>query len=789
MFLKLPKSQFKNGNIFPKEVPRTKNIPFQYGFEVSEKCTLTDLFDFTSEMESSTWYVMPPICGFSQTNESTIFEHASENLWNCQEQDSGLEQSTAFSSDALPIEHLKESTSGFLHDYEAAHDRINRIDSYFKPSETFSKQQTNQNSLNANQSETVLGCELVCQSENGYFTASQYLAQNETSTHENVSDDLPNRRQKTPYSCSCSPYKTVNELETLPLLNSDMKKSQLTRSIAIFNKVCMPEVHDVSPKFAFKNFTQREIDSLSDTGTFFFSCCQNVNVTDELNENGEIDISSILPEKIYQNSSTCVDYHDKQQDTLLFSTLPYTRYFVNWARVSTSLDYKRIKLTQVETQVLPGPLFVNKDLPELREPPAHSSFLATTPITTINFSNPRIRLSYHHDFDQIANFESSVTEDESSSQFCSGPSKLIAVETTEIKNEVLLEMLDPQHWVHDYRPKSSTTPRIRSHRVSNLHIKGDQGFTRVRSIPITHDCTGDTNDVNITNEKSNSSLNPADFWSVSLDLSTDRTIRDLPKTLLSPQNNNHPRSQMLSASIQLPCKSSTDFEPSPIVQNPKSKNKYVTKWLARNEKDFGKLNCLKPKRGPNFSKEKEEKSFNERRKDLRRLSSDPAAESSDSKTAIKTSRTSTILLKKRSPSLAAEKPIDVPLLSLPKKETLSSKTRFEAIQENDGDLVRTCLNGIKGMVQTRSGNALLVKIFDQTLLENVYQFRERTLSSYQVTKVLARFDPTYNNLTVKSKQKLVRCLMPEPSSRIDSKTLLKRLNGDFNTPSSAKHTK
>ena len=94
---------------------------------------------------------------------------------------------------------------------------------------------------------------------------------------------------------------------------------------------------------------------------------------------------------------------------------------------------------------------------------------------------------------------------------------------------------------------------------------------------------------------------------------------------------------------------------------------------------MGKLNCLKQRRETTKSAI-EERSFDERKKDSRRLSFDPTAvASADAKPVSKASKTSTILLKKRSKSLAFEKPVIVPLLSLPKqKEIPPGKRQFQA---------------------------------------------------------------------------------------------------------------
>ena len=125
-----------------------------------------DSFELTSGVESSTWYVMPPIFGFSQTNESTIFEHAFENLWVSPRHNPGLGQlygSPDFSSDSLPIEHLRETSSEFLQDIEAA---LDQIESHFKQYSEFNHQTANQNSTSDSESDIDPGQGIVNPSGN-----------------------------------------------------------------------------------------------------------------------------------------------------------------------------------------------------------------------------------------------------------------------------------------------------------------------------------------------------------------------------------------------------------------------------------------------------------------------------------------------------------------------------------------------------------------------------------------------------------------------------------------------
>ena len=373
----------------------------------------------------------------------------------------------------------------------------------------------------------------------------------------------------------------------------DLLKSKSNFAVFKKSQACMSQIHNVSPKLSLQDFEEQNNDDCEDSETSTFYCCQNVNITEELNDNGAGDMSSI-----------CVSQES-----------------VNWEKVNTSLDYKRIYLTQIATQQLRRSQTIDEEIPEAPKPvellellesknPSEATTTAdflepsaisknwrtserfhifnsigrsekvraeqtieSAPVSEVkkpleasrpsesgrSFEHPGLGQSSQHQhvrklleprrlpeplesleaseatnssscvhstgdtsskyilsetlsydiYNSSANCEASKTDDDLSSQLCSDASKVIAVEN-EMKDETpLLDMLVPQPWIYSDEPCSSKATSTRQKPPvpsgSIRHIRGDQGFTHVRPKPMTHDCTGDTNNVTMnimTNERS-----------------------------------------------------------------------------------------------------------------------------------------------------------------------------------------------------------------------------------------------------------------------------------------------
>ena len=372
----------------------------------------------------------------------------------------------------------------------------------------------------------------------------------------------------------------------------------------------------------------------------------------------------------------------------------------------------------------------------------------------------------------------------------------IALEN-ELKDECLIEMLDVQSW---NKTATSNNPQNQScsqtenettvfqnvgftnHQLFGSlkrHASGSKEKRGTNSFKLNPASKGDVDRSALLTANLESSFSSLmaqqDFSSVTLDISTDRTINELQRSTIeqsSQINLSLPRG--LSANLRVPqihAKMLKNMKPGDPSTYGKSKNKYVTRWLAKNEREFIRLNCLKI-HAEDLSTTRDQSSSFEKRQEqlnLRRLSFQNSIQSHDSRRdpnkKTKTLRSD----KKRSNSL------QIPELG---QMISSSKNRRRATFDRpsiEQESVIACLDSLKNRLKSKYEQEYLGKLCDQILLENICQFRERTLSAAQLSKVLTRYDSSFGDLNIKGKQEVVNYLLEDLSVRIDSKTLLKRL--------------
>ena len=487
----------------------------------------------------------------------------------------------------------------------------------------------------------------------------------------------------------------------------------------------------------------------------------------------------------------------------MFGLHPFYNLSTKWEKLPAKLEPKRVKTEHVEvfTGQIPGQNY--KD----------TSFLQSTTQLNLNLNDPSkfsTPLPLMPKLDNLADTERlgyNITEELSfftrtnpmqGDEHCSLVRKndckqKIALET-ELKDECLIEMLDVQSWK---KSRDGSKPNLRG--SDDMALKPDNGIEKPgtskprkpgskekRSFDKVPACKGDVDRTTLLVTNMDNSLSSMlaqqDFSSITLDISTDRTIHEELHRTLEPSASKELLPKGLSASLRVPP------VPARTLKNPriapgssatleKSKNKYVTKWLAKNEREFIRLNCLKIRPEDLSTTVEHSRSF-DARKEPRRLSFQASSQSHDSRRDPKKSKTSRSM-KKRSLSLPYQDSnfTDVPLKVMAKRKS-SEYAKIES------ETIKACLESLRLRLKSKYEQEYLGKLFDQMLLENICQFRERTLSSVQLSKVLARYDSSFSDLNLKGKQEVVEMILEDTSVRIDSKTLLKRLIKQPKTSSS-----